>query len=353
MKRMSTLKNILICPLDWGLGHATRCVPIIRELRKDFQVHIASSGSAAQLLKAEFPDLKHFSLPPYRITYPVRRSMSWHMAMHLPSLMATIIQEKKRIAELVSKHGIDLIISDNRFGAYSKKIPSVFISHQINIKTPHLTNWVNRLNHRAIKRFSHCWIPDFEKFPGLAGDLSHPPANEIKTTYIGPLSRFHLEEKDKIYDVTVVLSGPEPQRTILEDILFTQLFEWENLKINVVRGVYSSHEKGEVKNIQVYDHLESGDLEKMMHQSKNIICRSGYSGIMDLEKIQANVLYIPTPQQTEQEYLASLHSKKGNARMQNQDQINLKEFLEAELDSKMNSENIPTDFNRLVKEIIV
>lgn len=274
------------------------------------------------------------------------------MAMLLPSLLATIVQEKKRIAQLITDHQINLLISDNRYGAYSRRIPSIFITHQVNIKTPHLTEWVNKLNHRAIKKFSHCWIPDFEVLPGLAGELSHPPAEGIKTTYIGPLSRFKTSAAEKIFDVTVVLSGPEPQRTILEDILFAQLFELENLKINFVRGIYSANEKGEVKNIMVYDHLNSADLEKMMHQSKNIICRSGYSGIMDLEKMDANVLFIPTPQQTEQEYLASLHSEKGNVLMQKQNQVDLKKYFNLKFNSEKVNENSPTDFNRLVKEIL-
>jgi UDP:flavonoid glycosyltransferase YjiC (YdhE family) len=210
---MSNCKNILVAPLDWGLGHATRCIPMIRQLKSEHNVMIACSGSAAALLKNEFPDLKHFPLPSYRITYPVKRSMSWHMALHFPTLWATILQEKKAIRNVIKKNKIDLIISDNRFGAHSNEIPSVFITHQVNIKTPHLNKWVNKLNHRAIKKFSYCWIPDLEVSPGLAGELSHPPLEKIKSAYIGPQSRFRFSEEEKKFDITVVLSGPEPQRT--------------------------------------------------------------------------------------------------------------------------------------------
>jgi len=348
---MSTKRNILICPLDWGLGHATRCIPMIRALKCNHQVFIASSGGAAELLKQEFPDLKHFTLPSYKITYPVHKSMTWHMALHFPALFATIIQEKKRVKQIVEKNKIDLIISDNRFGAYSKNIPSIFITHQVNIKTPQLNKWINRLNHRAINKFTKCWIPDFEHEPSLAGELSHPALNNSKTTHIGPQSRFKNSNEEKIYDITVVLSGPEPQRTILEDILFEQLFKLENLKINLIRGIYSSDENGEVKNIKVYDHLNSMELEKLMHQSKNIICRSGYSGIMDLQFVNAKILLIPTPQQTEQEYLAKLHSKNKNYSWQNQNEIDLLEFLKNEFEMENNTFPNKTDFNQLITTI--
>ncbi len=282
--------------------------------------------------------------------------MSVHMALHLPIIYAAILQEKKAIRKLVDNYKIDLIISDNRFGCYSKNIPSVFITHQINIKTPHLSKWVNKLNRNSIKKFTQCWIPDFETIPGLAGELSHPVPDKINAKYIGSLSRFSKHELQNKYDLTIVLSGPEPQRTLLEDLLFKQLFELDsdsnrNLKINLVRGIYTSDEKSPVKSIQVYDHLSSDELETMMHESKYIICRSGYSGIMDLQNIGAKVLLIPTPQQTEQEYLAQLHSKNGKYFSQNQNEINLEEFLKTEVTYSNQLNESKVDFNLLVERI--
>lgn len=349
---MSTKRNILICPLDWGLGHATRCIPMIRELKCSHTLFIASSGGAAELLKKEFPDLKHFAIPSYRITYPVKRSMSWHMALHFPTLVATILQEKKAIKNIIEKNNIDLVISDNRFGAHSKLIPSVFITHQVNIKTPHLNKWINKLNHRFIKKFTQCWIPDYEISPGLAGELSHPAPSNINTIYIGPQSRFQSSNQEKIFDITVVLSGPEPQRTILEDILFEQLFLLEDKKINLIRGIYSSNENAIVKNVHVFDHLNSDELEKMLHQSKNIICRSGYSGIMDLQKINAKILLIPTPQQTEQEYLAKLYLGNNKYISQNQNEINVLEFLKSDFTNENNIEQGKIDFEFLISKIL-
>lgn len=282
--------------------------------------------------------------------------MSLHMALHLPVIYAAVLQEKKTIRKLVENHKIDLIISDNRFGCYAKNIPSVFITHQINIKTPHLSKWVNKLNQNSIKKFTQCWIPDFEPAPGLAGELSHPVPEKINAKYVGPLSRFTQQDSVKKHDLTVVLSGPEPQRTLLEDLLFKQLFELysdnkSNLKINLVRGIYTSNEKSLVKNIQVYDHLSSNELETMLHESKKIICRAGYSGIMDLQYIDAEVLLIPTPQQTEQEYLAQLHSGNGKYFSQNQNEMNVEEFLKTDMTFTRQKIENRMDFNLLVEEI--
>jgi uncharacterized protein (TIGR00661 family) len=325
---------------------------MIRQLKSEHNVMIACSGGAASLLKNEFPDLKHFSLPSYRITYPVKRSMSWHMALHLPTIWSTIIQEKKAVRKIIEKNKIDLILSDNRFGAYSNKIPSVFITHQVNIKTPYLNRWINRLNHRVIRKFSHCWIPDFETSPGLAGELSHPPMEKMNSVYIGPQTRFCFSDLEKKFDITVVLSGPEPQRTLLEDILMEQLFTLPDIQINFVRGIYSSDEKGEVNTISVFDHLTSEELEKLIHQSKFVICRSGYSGIMDLQYINAKILLIPTPQQTEQEYLAELHSKKNGYTIQQQHEIDVNGFLKENYVVNRERQEYKTDFLALVNEIM-
>lgn len=349
---MNKIKNILITPLDWGLGHATRCIPIIKQLEKEYNIFIATSGGAAELLKNEFPEHKHLSLPSYNITYPVKRKMSLHMALHLPSLISTITQEKKRCKELIKKFKIDLLISDNRFGCFSKDIPSIFITHQINIKSPSLSNVINRINHKYIKKFNFCWIPDFENENNLGGELSHPQLSHPPCTYIGSLTRFAVQPSEKINDITVVISGPEPQRTVFEDLLFKQLLELKDLKINVVRGIYQTNEQEDLGHIQVYDHLNANDLQNLLHQSKNIICRSGYSSLMDLERINAKILLVPTPQQTEQEYLAEIHSNKNNIYAQTQNEINIEEFLNSPNQERKLKSDMEFDFIQWIKNNI-
>jgi uncharacterized protein (TIGR00661 family) len=351
---MISKKNILITPLDWGLGHATRCIPIINALKTDYNIIIATSGGAALLLKNEFPALKHVPLPSYNITYPVKKSLSLHMLTQMPGIISAIIQEHKAVKAAIKKYSIDLIISDNRFGTYSKNIPSVFITHQVNIKSPSLNKLINKLNHRFIHKFSSCWIPDFESAPGLAGELSHPSAILKNYQYVGPFSRSPTEKFEKEFDITVILSGPEPQRTLFEDILFKQLLEMGDLKINVVRGIYTEKENGQAKHIKVYDHLSVLELEKMLHESKHVICRAGYSSIMDLQNFDAKAMLVPTPQQTEQEYLAKMHCQNGEFYVQQQNEINVSDFLNSPEQKRKISKENKTDFsfqaNKLITE---
>lgn len=349
---MNKIKNILIAPLDWGLGHATRCIPIIKQLEKEYNIFIATSGGAAELLKNEFPEHKHLSLPSYNITYPVKRKMSWHLTLHLPSLFSTISQEKKKCKEIIKKYAIDLIISDNRFGCYSKDIPSIFITHQINIKSPSLSKMVNRINHKYIKKYNFCWIPDFENEYNLGGELSHPPLSDHNCIYVGPLTRFEDRTLNKLDDITVVLSGPEPQRTIFEDLLFKQLLELKDLRINVVRGIYKTNDQEDLGHIQVYDHLETKKLQELLQSSKHIICRSGYSSLMDLQKINAKILLVPTPQQTEQEYLAKINLDKNNIYTQLQNKLNIEEFLNTPNQERKLNGDMEFDFIQWIKNNI-
>src|SRR6478735_944396 len=235
----SSPKRILVAPLDWGLGHATRCIPIIRELvRRRAEVFIASSGQALILLRLEFPELIFFELPAYRMHYSKRLPFSVNLFLQAPKFLKTEKLEHDQITKVVEEHKIDLIISDNRVGCWSDKVPSVFITHQINLQMPLLLKWlepsVNRLNHRWINRFTHCWIPDEVENP-ISGKLSS--TQNINARFIGILSRFkQLAGVEKKYDLLVLLSGPEPQRTVLEEILLKQLMNFSG-KVFFARGL--------------------------------------------------------------------------------------------------------------------
>ena len=164
------MKKVLITPLDWGLGHATRCIPIIHELlKRGCTVLIAGSGDSLLLLKNEFPHLTFFTLSAYSPLYSRTQSMIWKMVSQLPKFVEVIRKEHQQIQVLIEQHKIDFIISDNRYGCWSAKIPSVFMTHQLNILMPDGLKWieplVRRVNKRLIKKFSSCWIPDY------AGDI--------------------------------------------------------------------------------------------------------------------------------------------------------------------------------------
>jgi uncharacterized protein (TIGR00661 family) len=303
------MKRVLITPLDWGLGHATRCIPIIRELLKLKQeVLIAGSGESLLLLKAEFPLLNFFNLPGYAPVYPVKGSMVKKMTWQIPKFMRTIRQEHEVVEGLILKEKIDLIISDNRYGCWSSIIPSVFITHQSNILMPKKFGWlqgiVRKVNEKHMRKFTRCWVPDFSDEHSLAGALISfgkiDPA--IKIDYIGPLSRFVPSGyHEKKYDVVAIFSGPEPQRTLFEDIVVPQL-ETSGLKFFIVRGKLSPSPAAPGSNCA--DFLTSPDLQRLIESSALVIARSGYSTIMDLSALGKKAILVPTPGQTEQEYLA-------------------------------------------------
>ena len=305
---MNQKKKILVAPLNWGLGHATRCIPIIRFLQKqNASVFLASDGRAFHLLEKEFPELPIFQLPPYDITYRTS-NMMWNMAWQLPKMMQAITKEKKEISKIVENEKIDIIISDNRFGVFSQKTYNVFITHQINLPVPiplfrQVGNWINR---RMIQRFDECWIPDFEKTPNLSGNLSHDhfPLKDTLTKYIGSLSRFKKTESDIKRKAIIILSGPEPQRTFLEKNILTQALGLTH-QFLLVNGQTEQKEHFYFnENIEVVSFLTSKKLNKAIAESEIVISRSGYTTLMDLVSLEKKAILIPTPGQTEQEYLA-------------------------------------------------
>lgn len=297
---------ILVAPLNWGLGHATRCIPIIQKLlKKGFKVVIASDMGALDLLKQEFPDLPAEPLPAYNITYTKNpKRFKWRLFVQIPRITKVMRAEQKVTQSLVKKYGITGIISDNRFGVRHHGIPSVFITHQIQVlsgwSTP-LTSWFHQ---RVIKRFDQCWVPDYEGQDALSGILSQDPGFKFPVAYFGPISRMKKENLNRSIDILILLSGPEPQRSILEQIM-REKFKDYNKKVVMVCGVIQDTPTVEtIDGIEIFNFLTSKSLEQLINQSKLVICRSGYTTVMDLAKTKTPAFFIPTPGQYEQEYLA-------------------------------------------------
>ena len=211
----TSVKNILVAPLNWGLGHATRCIPIIRELEKNgFTPILASDGIALQLLQKEFPNLQSLELPSYEIEYAKNGAdFKWKQIKNSPKMIQAIFSEKKIIKKWIAEFNLQGIISDNRLGVRNKKIPSVFITHQLNVLSGK-TTWISsKLHQHFIKKFNECWIPDIQENPNLTGKLGHLEDNTLHLKYLGPLSRVEKKDLPIKYNLMVVLSGPEPQRT--------------------------------------------------------------------------------------------------------------------------------------------
>ena len=322
---MELKKRILVAPLNWGLGHATRCIPIINALiENNFEPIIASDGLALNLLKKEFPNLKAIELPSYKIMYPKKgENFKWKLIMDSPKWLKAIKAEEKYLKELILVENLDGIISDNRFGVYNKNIPSVFISHQLNVLSGSTTWFSSKIHQKIIKKYDECWVPDLKNDTNLSGKLGHLKNSNLKIKYIGPLSRFNKSDCDLVYDLMVLLSGPEPQRSILENKLLVGLKDYRG-KIIFVRGVIEA-QQAVVKsgNSVVYNFMTSKELEKTINQSKIVLSRSGYTTIMDLSKLEKKAFFIPTPGQFEQEYLANKLEESGLAPTCNQEDFNI------------------------------
>ncbi len=325
---MSQPKKILIAPLNWGLGHATRCIPIIKELSSQgADVFLASDGRALELLKKEFPDLSFFELPGYGITYH-SKSIVLNLFRVFPKLLLAVFKENKIVDRIITTHRIDGIISDNRIGCFSNKIPSTFVTHQINLIIPSaFLQWVGRrLNYFFIKKFSECWIPDVAAKPNLSGMLSHNiPVKNAK--YIGALSRMENLRLRKKFDVIAVLSGPEPQRTNLEKIIIDQAKKLPYQLLIVQGKTENSGQFAMGKNIKVVASMTSQALNQAISSSDLFVGRTGYSSVMDLAKLGKPALLIPTPGQTEQEYLGRLLLENNIFHIQSQDNLNLEEEI--------------------------
>jgi uncharacterized protein (TIGR00661 family) len=326
-----------VTPLDWGLGHATRCIPVINALLSEkCDVLIAGSGRSLDLLRIEFPQIKTFELPAYDPEYPTNGSMVWKMIVQLPKFLKTIKEEHVAIEKIISDNKIDIVVSDNRYGCWSSKIFSVLITHQSNILMPRRFGWlsaiVRRLNERQMKKFSRWWIPDHPEHDLAGALIRFDDKTFADVDYIGSLSRFsRSEKKNKDYDVAAIFSGPEPQRSLLEEIITAQLKQ-SSLRYFIVRGLPQRNGINLTSNIEhqtsntsedVVDFMGTDELKDLIESAEVVLARSGYSTIMDLAALGAKGIFIPTPGQTEQLYLAERLKEKRIAFFMHQEKFDL------------------------------
>ncbi|SFS35446.1 conserved hypothetical protein [Zhouia amylolytica] len=310
---MTERKKILVAPLNWGLGHATRCIPIINALKQqNYTPIIASDGVALELLRKEFPTLRTIELPSYQIQYAVKgKNFKLKMIWDSPKIIKAVTEERNQLKALIKEFDIDGIISDNRMGVYSKDVPSVFITHQLNVLTGNTTWLSSKIHQQVIKRFSECWVPDIEGEPNLTGKLGHLTNSDLKIKYLGPLSRLDKKEQKKVYDLMVIISGPEPQRTMLEALLKKEVDKFDG-NVLFVKGKIEKEQKIERNgHITFFNYMNSAELEAAFNQSNIVLSRSGYTTVMDLAKLEKKAFFIPTPGQYEQKYLAKRLDKQG------------------------------------------
>lgn len=300
-------KKILFCVLNWGLGHATRSIPVIEKLIDEgHQLHIASDGEALDILKKAFPQLTAYELPAYNIKYAKHGVFWWALLLQIPKMTLVMIREKNALKPWQQKEGFDWIISDNRLGCRHAKAHNIFISHQLTIKGGLIGYAATCIHRQIIKKHQALWIPDDENLR-LSGALSSWKKNPLPTKWLGRLSRVPdpIPGLSKKYDAMILLSGPEPQRSILEKWLLDKLCkEFEN--IVCIRGRHAAPIKT-TDQVRLIPFAQPEEIAQLLSESKRLYCRSGYSTIMDIHPYDIDVTLIPTPGQSEQEYLAEYH----------------------------------------------
>lgn len=328
--------HILVAPLDWGLGHATRCIPLIEALlQAGCRVSMAADGPQARLLQEAFPALYMHRLPGYGIHFGTGNVLG-SLLLQVPAILRSIRTEHAWLQQMQASKQFDAVISDNRYGLYHVSCPCILITHQLQPAMPKGWSWLQGLArtffYQRIEKFTACWVPDEENaLSALSGILGHPPAMpRIPVQYIGWLSRMQQQpELPKVYDMMMLLSGPEPQRSMLENRLVQQLAHFGGKAI-LVRGLPSTDASLTIHlpHVTVHNHLPTTALQTAMLQSAYIVCRGGYSTLMDAFTLRKKCLLIPTPGQTEQEYLAQTLAAKQQAICFAQDDFDLSDALQ-------------------------
>lgn len=328
--------SVLVSPLNWGLGHAMRDVPVIRTLiDRGHEVTIAACGNSLAALQREFPDCRFIRFEDYPAPYSSGRLFLPKLALYFPLLLKAVAQEREESRRIISRGQYDLIISDNRLGVYSPQVPSLFITHQIHYNLSPLlwplallTSALNRFHHR---RFDRIIIPDNPPGPlSLAGKLSRTdsPAERLRTYYAGIMTSIPRRESPCDLDYLVLISGPEPQRTQLEKILLPQVRDLEGESVVLLGSPQQNPDSTSSGQCSIRTYVSNEEKAALMNRARCIICRSGYTTMMEIAELQKRAgLFIPTPGQPEQEYLSSYYQRNGWFFSRSQYLLNLTEDL--------------------------
>jgi len=312
--------HAFVSPLNWGLGHSTRDIPIIRELlRHGHEVTIATSGNALALLKKEFPDCNFVVFEDYPAPYSATRFFLPKFVASIPILLKAMADERRNLAEILSRDSYDLIISDNRMGVFSDRIPSYFITHQLRFSLPEYlwpfevgTLYVNALFHT---RFLGVIVPDVQpNGKSLSGKLSSSGINATtsRTYYSGILTSTEKIKVDQDLDYLIIVSGPEPQRTKLQEIVLKQAARLPGQKVVLLGSPQKESHYQLDPNTMVHSYVSTEEKVELMNRARFLISRSGYTTMMEMAELDKKQgLFTPTPGQTEQEYLSKYYKKQG------------------------------------------
>ncbi len=321
--------HILYGVLNWGLGHATRSKPIIDQLlQHGFEVTLASDGEALEWLQGEFPQLSVLRLPGYKVRYARGRHQLPKLLSQLPRLAYVAQKENQLVARFYKRHGFTGLISDNRLGFFHAAVPSAYLTHQLQVPVRYGAAFARWAHQRYYQKFSALWIPDGPERTLSAGLSQAPISCKNKLQFTGNLSRFTRLTGTRTREIVAILSGPEPQRTLLDQAIRTAMQAWPGPRFHLVTGVENPTPSPQ-EAITVHGRLSSADLQKLLQRAQVVISRSGYSSIMDYAALGTKAVLIPTPGQGEQEFLAKTHQTKYAIGQQNT--LNLKALCEEAL----------------------
>jgi uncharacterized protein (TIGR00661 family) len=334
--------KVLICPLDWGLGHASRMIPVIQQfIEMNYHVFIGGSGKSGELLKLTYPELSFVHIPGLVIRYTRNGNLLFSkLLLQIPFMVVSAIREHHEIRKITKTYEFDLIVSDNRYGFFCKDAYCVFVTHQISPVLPLLFRWLRYpvflIIKRIMQQYNECWIPDFEDIQeSLSGKLSHQYKLPAQTYYAGILSRFQMDKTNinlsspEKFTLVIIASGPEPQLGLFIKLIVDQV-QSLHCKTLLITGLNHDLNPQDFRNrnlITIVPHLDIQQFRKVIHDACHIICRAGYSSIMDLVFLKKTAVLVPTPGQPEQEYLARYLSQKGWFTYVKQSCLNLENII--------------------------
>ena len=306
--------------MDWGLGHATRMVPVIeRFLDRNVRVVLGADNKPLEFLKSRFPQCESVRVPGYKPFYQKKGSLLLKIALDIPKMYFSSGKAHKLLEQIITEYKIDAVISDNRYELWTKKVPTIFVTHQLQILTRGLLGFtrpiIQKLLYRFIVKHNEVWVPDYLEEPNLSGTLSHVKKLPSKMVfYIGPLSRFQklkdIEPSEEKPDILCLMSGPEPQRSILENIFIEQAGK-TNYKTIILSGKPGETSIVKKGNVEIRPHCNDEEMTSLIRSAGVVISRSGYTTVMDLAVFKKKAILIPTPGQPEQEFLADRFKKRG------------------------------------------
>lgn len=354
---------MMVCPLNWGMGHASRLIPVIDHYHhKGYEMILGGSGNSGALLQTTYPEFPFYTLPSFEISYSKNGFLlGFSVIKQLPSFILTSFKEHRALNRLVSDLKIDVVISDNRYGLFSRKAYCIFITHQISPILPAFFRWAEFPIYLFFKwvigNFNECWIPDFSHPEiNLTGRLSHRFRLPLNAKFVGILSRFNVPEnepaKKHFYDIVAVISGPPPHSEILANLILKQSLT-SSKKILIISGFLSIPVPDTHSNVTIVKHLEVHEFRDALIHAKIVVCRAGYSGIMDLIALKRAAYIIPTPGQTEQQYLGKYLGQKSLFRLMDQNQLELNQLSVIPEDYKSEWLNQIQSMQKELPEIIL